>query len=137
MALSAYINFNGNCKEALEFYAGVFETGSYDSMTWGQMPAGPEGPVPDHVKDLVMHAALTINGSTLMFSDAWPEMAVTFGDHISLAVFSRDEAAIRRYFEKMKVGGQVTTDLQPAFWTKLYGAVTDKFGILWQFGLEE
>lgn len=137
MSISAYINFNGNCKEALAFYADAFETGPYEAMTWGQMPPGPDGPVPAHVEDLIMHAGLTVCGSTLMFSDAWPEMAVTVGDHISLTVVGSDEAAIRRYFEKMKVGGQVTTELQPTFWTKMYGALTDKFGILWQFSLEE
>jgi PhnB protein len=137
MSINAYINFNGNCKEALAFYADVFEVEHYDVMTWGEMPPGPDGPAPEHVKDLVMHAYLPISGGGIMLSDAWPEMTVTFGDNISLTVMSDDETKLKQYFEKMKAGGVVTAELAEAFFTKLYGSVTDKFGIPWQFLYDE
>ena len=42
MAIHAYINFNGNCREAVEFYAGIFGTEDPQIMTFGEMPPDPE-----------------------------------------------------------------------------------------------
>lgn len=38
MAVNAYLNFNGNCREAVEFYAEVFETEKPQIMSFGDSP---------------------------------------------------------------------------------------------------
>jgi PhnB protein len=53
-----------------------------------------------------------------------------------LIVLSNKIDEIKSFFDKMKVGGTVIMDLQETFWTTCYGSLTDKFGIVWQFGLE-
>ena len=55
MAVDVYISFNGNCREAVEFYAQVFETAKPNIMTFGETPPNPEFPLPESAKKLVIH----------------------------------------------------------------------------------
>lgn len=132
MAVEAYLNFNGNCREAVEYYAQVFETEKPQIMTFGEGPSDLKFPLPDEAKHLVMHARLTINGSNVMFSDVFPGMPFITGNNISLTIASENMDEIKSYFHKLKEGGTVGMELQETFWSKCYGQVTDKFGILWQ-----
>jgi PhnB protein len=50
---------------------------------------------------------------------------------------SNNEEEIRSIFAGLAEGGKVTMDLQRTFWSKCYGQVTDKFGVLWQLSYEE
>lgn len=137
MAINAYLNFNGNCREAVGFYADVFGAGEPQIMTFGDLPPNQEHPVPEGAKMLVMHARLDVFGGTLMFSDTFPGMPYAQGDNISLSLTSNDKGALEAAYEQLKVGGRVTMEPQETFWSKYYGSVTDKFGIQWQFSLEE
>ncbi|WP_379970944.1 VOC family protein [Ectobacillus sp. sgz5001026] len=132
MAVEAYLNFNGNCREAVEYYAQVFETEKPQIMTFGEAPSDPKFPLPDEAKHLVMHARLTISGSNVMFSDVFPGTPFVAGNNISLSIASENMDEIKSYFHKLKEGGTVGMELQETFWSKYYGQVTDKFGILWQ-----
>lgn len=72
MVVNTYINFNGNCREAIECYERTFETEKPQIMTFGDMPSDPQYPLPDDAKDLIMHTFLNICGTTIMFSDIFP-----------------------------------------------------------------
>lgn len=137
MAVNVYINFNGNCREAVEFYAQVFETEKPQIMTFGDMPPNPHCTLPDEAKNLVMHTQLNINGNNVMFSDIFPGMPFIAGNNISLAIVSTDMDEIKSLFSRLKEGGTVGMDLQETFWSKCYGSVTDKFGIQWMFNCHE
>ncbi|QWU18318.1 PhnB protein [Paenibacillus sophorae] len=139
MAVDAYLNFNGNCREAVEFYAQVFGTEEPKLMTFGQAPPNPEYPLPEEAKSLIMHTRLIIFGSNVMFSDTFPGMPFTVGNNISLAIVTDDKDALQSAFDKLKEGGKVGMELQETFWSKAYGSLSDKFGVQWQFnlGMEE
>lgn len=136
MAVNAYLNFNGNCREAVEFYAKVFGTDQPQIMTFGATPPDPSFPLPEEAKNLVMHTRLILNGSPVMFSDVFPGMPFVAGTNISLAIVSPNRDEIESYYQQLKEGGQVRMELQETFWSKSYGSVTDKFGIDWQFNYE-
>ncbi|CAH8711008.1 VOC family protein [Paenibacillus thiaminolyticus] len=132
MSVDAYLNFNGNCREAVEFYADVFGTDKPQIMTFGDTPPHPDFTLPEEAKHLVMHTRLTILGSNVMFSDVFPGMPFTVGNNISLAIVSENEDDLQTFFDKLKVGGKVVMELQETFWSKRYGQVEDRFGVLWQ-----
>ncbi|MFI8494086.1 VOC family protein [Peribacillus butanolivorans] len=136
MSVDVYINFNGNCREAVEFYAQVFGTETPQIMTFGETPPNPEFPLPEEAKNLVMHTRLNIEGSNVMFSDVFPGMPFVEGNNISLAVVNKNMDEIKSIFNKLKEGGTVVMDLQETFWSKLYGQVTDRFGIIWQLNYD-
>lgn len=132
MAVQVYINFNGNCREAVEFYSEVFKTEEPKIMTYGDVHPSSDFAISDDAKNLVMHTNLKISGSTVMFSDAFPGMPFVAGNNITLAIVSSDMDEIKSTFLKLKEGGNVGMDLQETFWSKCYGTLTDKFGIEWQ-----
>jgi len=132
MAVDVYINFNGNCREAVEFYAQVFGTEKPKIMSFGDSPPNPEFPLPEGAKNLVMHTQLRINESNVMFSDAFPGSPFVVGNNISLIITSKSMDEIKSLFNKLKEGGKIAMDLQETFWSKCYGNLTDKFGIGWQ-----
>ncbi|WP_274650591.1 VOC family protein [Paenibacillus humicola] len=131
MSISPYLNFNGNCREAVLFYAEVFGIDNPQIMSFGDAPPHPDYPLPEEAKNLVMHARLDIGGSSLMFSDVFPGMPFTVGTNVNIAYNSKDAEDIKSAFHKLKEGGTVVTELQETFWSKHYGQVTDKFGISW------
>jgi PhnB protein len=136
MAVQAYINFNGNCREAVEFYAEVFGTEKPQIMLFGDTPPDEGFPLTEETKNLVMHTFLEITGSTVMFSDVPPGMPLVVGNNISLIITSKNMDEIKSMFTKLKVDGIVIMDLQETFWSKCYGFVTDKFGVGWQFNFD-
>ena len=136
MAIDVYLNFNGNCREVVEFYAEVFGTDKPQIMTFGEAPPNPDYPLPEEAKDLVMHTRLNISGSNVMFSDVFPGMPFIQGNNISLAIVSDDLEEMNCVLDKLKQGGTVGMELQETFWSKRYGQITDKFGIEWQLNYD-
>ncbi|GIP18960.1 VOC family protein [Paenibacillus montaniterrae] len=132
MPIEAYLVFDGNCREAVLFYKEVFNTHEPKFMTFGDSPDGPEHMQLPEMKDLIMHTRLVINGTTVMFSDNFPGMEFTVGNNITLAYVSDDAEELKAVYSKLKEGGRVDMELQETFWSKLYGQVTDRFGIQWQ-----
>ena len=135
MTIQPYLYFNGNCREAVEFYAKVFKTKDAQIMTYGEVPGG-SFPASEDIKNLVLHADLNVNGNIIMFSDAMPQNPVTFGSNYSLTLITKNVNELKEWYLKLKEGGNVAMELQETFWTKCYGMLTDKFGVGWQFSLE-
>lgn len=136
MAINAYINFNGNCREAVAFYAEVFGTEEPEIMTFGDSPTEPDFEILEGMKNLVMHAKLNICESIVMFSDTFDGMPYVVGNNISLAIVIENVDEIKSLFNKLKEGGTVGMELQETFWSKCYGTLVDKFGIGWQVSHE-
>lgn len=133
MAIEIYLNFDGNCRDAVEYYVEVFKTEEPKIMTFGEMPPNEEYPLPEEAKNRIMHTRLNMAGSVVMFSDTFPGMPYIEGNNISLAIVTDDLDELKSLFNQLKEGGTVGMELQETFWSKCYGSVKDKFGIEWQF----
>ncbi|UHA72633.1 VOC family protein [Paenibacillus sp. 481] len=136
MALNVYLNFKGNCREAVEFYAQVFGAEQPQFMTFGDSPPSPDFTLPEEAKNLIMHTFIHISGRKVMFSDVFPNMPFVVGNNVSLTLNSHNMDELQSAFDQLKEGGTVAMDLQETFWSKGYGSLTDKFGIVWQFNLD-
>ncbi|WP_458412949.1 VOC family protein [Schinkia sp. CFF1] len=135
MTLNVYLTYNGNCREAVEFYGNVFGA-EPKIMTLGDAPPNPNSPVSEEAKNLVMHAELTVQGSRVMCSDNCSGSPFHLGNNITLAIVSNNVDELKTYFNKLKEGGKVEMELQETFFSKCFGKVTDKFGISWQLSFE-
>ncbi|MDQ3094283.1 MAG: VOC family protein [bacterium] len=137
--LNSYINFNGNAKEAVEFYKLVFGGEVVMDTFRSFVESTPDSGMPVEEADLdkVMHAALTgENGIELMFSDVPTGMSVIQpGGQITLTLNGDDEATLRGYWDKLAEGGQIMIPLEKSPWSDLFGALTDKFGISWMLNI--
>lgn len=133
MSIQAYINFNGDCREALEYYEKVFETERPKIMLYGDVPSNMGFPGSEEAKKLVLNSSIIIKGSEIMMSDVPPGMPLVTGNNITLVIMSQDKDDVKTMFDRIKADGTVKMDLQETFWSKLYGFVIDRFGIGWQF----
>ena len=128
--LNSYISFNGNAKEAMEFYKSIFG-GEIFSDTFESF-ASSEMPVADEDKQKIMHAYLKgDNGIELMGADTPMGMTYKEGARITLTLNGDDDAALRGYWDKLAEGGTITVPLEKAPWGDVFGMLTDKFGVNW------
>jgi len=132
MNLELFFNFDGNCREAAEFYAKTFKSEVKNLMTYGQAPPQPNHPISESDKDKIMYADVNIGGITVMFMDMPSNMPLIAGNNINptISLCCKDE--VERIFNELKDGGEVYVELQKTFFSELYGMVKDKFGIIWQ-----
>lgn len=131
--LNSYISFNGNAKEAIEFYKSVFG-GEVYMDTFGSF--ADKMPVSEGDEDKIMHAYLKgDNGIELMVSDTPSGMPFQSGAQISLTLNGDDEAKLKEYWDKLSEGGKVTLPLEKAPWGDAFGLLIDKFGINWMIDI--
>ena len=124
--LNPYISFDGNAKEAMEFYRQVFG-GELRLNTFGEY-----GAPADQGGDKIMHAQLeTESGYTLMASDTPPGMTHKPGENITISLSGDDDATLRERFEGLAEGGSIDVPLEKQMWGDVFGQLTDRFGIGW------
>ena len=132
MQLEMFVNFNGNCREAVEFYAKVFKSTVNNLMTYGDAPSDPNHTLNEVDKDRIMYAGIPLENMVLMFMDAPSDHPLTVGDNITPTISTGDKDEVTRLFNELKEGGEVFMELQQAFFSEWYGMVKDKFGVIWQ-----
>lgn len=127
--LNPYLSFDGQAREAMEFYQSVFG-GELKMNTFGEfgMQDTPQA-------DQIMHAQLeTDAGYTIMAADTPPGMEHRPGSSITVSL-SGDEEVLRQYFNALAEGGEVGTPLEKQMWGDEYGDLVDRFGVSWMVNL--
>jgi len=133
MSFDVFLNFDGDCRQALEFYSSVFSLEMpANIMTYGQAPGFD---VSEEARERVLYASLPIFGCNVMFSDCPPGSNYVKGTNIALTLGTSDAGEITRLFTAFKEDGKVNMDLGKTFFSELYAMVTDKFDITWQLSL--
>ncbi|HLA98756.1 MAG TPA: VOC family protein [Anaerolineales bacterium] len=129
--INPYLNFNGNCEEAFNFYKSVFGGEFMDIQRFKDVPS--EAALPEDEGEMIMHVALPIgDGNFLMGSDQPSSMGkVTRGDNVQISIQTDSDNETDRLFSRLAAGGQVTMALQETFWGARFGMLVDKFGIHW------
>lgn len=132
MALSIYLHFNGNCREAFDFYRSAFGGDFQELQTFADGP--PDMGVADEYLNHLMHVSLPIGPSVLMGSDCVPGFGPpnSVGNNFSITVHAADRPEADDIFAKLSDGGAVDMPLQDMFWGAYFGALTDRFGVSWQ-----
>jgi len=131
--LNPYINFNGNARQALEFYRSVLG-GTLNISTFGDF-GGKDSPDADKV----MHGQLeTDAGYTVMAADHTSNM----GDYhppsgFGVSLSGDDADALRGYWEKLSAAGNVTVPMQKQPWGDEFGIVVDQFGVTWLVNISQ
>jgi PhnB protein len=136
MKLIPYLVMNGDAKEAILFYEKVFNAERLGLITFGEMPANPEFPLPEEAKDLVSHATLKIGESELMFSDTFPGQPHQTGNQVTVCITLNKSEQANQIFDSLQQDGKVGMPLQKTNFSPAYGIVTDKFGVTFQIYTE-
>ena len=131
MTLSTYLAFEGNCREAFEFYRSVFggEFGTLSTFADAPEDMG----IPEDKRDWIMHVSLPVGSSVLMGSDmpARQGGSLVKGDNFSISIEGKSKAHCGEVLAKLSEGGTVRLPLRETFWGAYFGAWTDRFGINW------
>jgi PhnB protein len=134
MKINPYLNFNGKCAEAFDFYAKVLHGKDLHVMTFRDSPMA--GQVPDNEKDMVVHARFQAGDTTIMGSDApGGRYNKPQGYAVNIGVDTPEEA--ERIFAGLSEGGNVGMAIGETFWAKRFGMVTDRYGTHWMVNCEK
>lgn len=130
MKLTAYLNFNGTCESAFQFYAQALEGEITDINRFEDSPME----VPPGMEKKIMHIDLKFGDNQLMGCDDIRATEMPPNSQLMLSfveVFVMD-----RIFANLAAGGKVDMELQDTFWGARFGSLTDKFGIRWMFSCD-
>jgi PhnB protein len=128
MHVQPYLDFNGRCDEALEFYKKAVGAEVAVLMRWKDNP--DKSMCTAENADKVMHSQFQIGDSTIMASDGRCTGKPNFHG-IALTISAQTEAEADKLFNGLAEGGQVTMPLAKTFFSPKFGMVADKFGVGW------
>ncbi len=126
MNVQAYLAFNGNSQEALNYYSEIFNADIKNRQTYEDQKID----VPSSFRQKLQHAELKGKGIHFMAYDASPDTPINHGNqiHMSVDVNNADEA--EKMFNELSKGGQVHHNFREREWGH-FGRCSDKFGIGW------
>jgi PhnB protein len=136
-----YLNFNGTCEEAFNFYAKVFNSPLHCVMRYADMPPHPDmPPIPEKAKNKVMHTQLQLSEQSLLMGSDIEEaygQKLTQGNstYVTLATSSEEETHTL-YKALTTEAKSIEMELGEQFWADLYASFQDKFGIWWMLIFE-
>jgi PhnB protein len=132
MKFITYLNFNGTCREAFEFYAKTLGGEIVAMHDHRGTPASEH--VPANWQDKIMNAHLKVGDQELMGSDSPPQwFKGVEGFYVSIQL--DDEKEGKRIFDALADGGTVTLPYEPTFWAKRFGMLKDRFGTPWMINV--
>lgn len=140
MKVDVFLNFNGNAKEASEFYEKAFGIEAEGLMKFKDMPPSEDFKVAEKDMEKVMYVNLPIGKNSIMMSDipdgfGYGESKP--GTNFSICVSIDTVEDLERTFKALSEGGKVTMPLSETFFSKHYGELDDKFGVHWALLIEE
>lgn len=132
-AANIYLNFDGNCEEAFNFYKSVFGGEFTYIGRFGEIPERENYKTPEADKKLIMHVGLPIGPTVIMGSDCGSEWSSKFklGNNFSVAITAERKEEADIIFNALSEGGQITMPMANMFWGDYFGMLIDKFGINW------
>src|SRR5262249_16655856 len=124
--LAIYVNFQGQAREALEFYHQVLG-GNLELHTINEQGASkPAGP-----GDRIAHARLEADAALIIATDGRPDSPVKVGDNMAIALSGTDKDRVTTIFNDLAEGGRIKMPLTTQASGADVGWLADRFGISW------
>ena len=128
MKLHTFLNYGGNCEQALRFYEAHLGGRITMLMRRGELPDQPV--TWPGWEQSIQYGLMELGETQLMASDVPPDRFQPMRSaYLSLTVDSAAEA--ERIWALLADGGQVTMRLEETFFATRFGQLRDKFGTLW------
>lgn len=133
MKIVTSLSFQGQCREAFEFYARVLGGRITAAFPYGDGP--PDMPITgEKYRSWLMHCWLEVGDQALMGADmdvAWAPNIDKPKNGFDVTLHTSDTAQARRWFEQLAEGGREVMPFAETFWSPGYGALVDRFGVPW------
>jgi PhnB protein len=128
-AISVYIVFDGNCREAMAFYQRCLG-GELTLQTVAESPMANQWPAEAQQK--ILHAALTNGNLTLFGADVSDDETLVDGNTVVLSLNTNSKKQLQQYFDNLSDGATITRPLHQ-FFAGTIGAITDRYNKKWIF----
>ena len=128
--LNPYISFDGDAREALEFYKSVFG-GELSLSTFGEL-GGEDTPNPDKIMHGDDRDRQRLHAHV---PDTPPGMEHDPGNNFAVSLSGDDGDELRGYWEQLSGDGIVTVALEKQVWGDEFGMCVDRFGISWMVNI--
>lgn len=125
--LSTYLNFNGNCREAMDFYQNCLG-GELNVQTVGESPRAAD--LPPEMRSCVLEAVLRNETMVLMGTDLI-DGPLCRGNSVSILLECNTNKEMNDYYKKLSKAGKQTHPVLEGFFGKLHGMLTDRYGFHW------
>lgn len=128
------ICFNGTCREAVAYYAKLFELEPPKFMTYGEMDTSfdPNVQMSESGKEKISHAELNIGGVNIAFCDMPDNFEFVQGNNVMLGIKSQGIEEANSVIQALGEGGSIDVPLIKIPSGGYYGMATDRFGITWK-----
>ncbi len=126
MQLNTYLNFNGNCPQAFQFYEKNLGGKINFQMKFSEMPDPSQAPPGQ--EDKILHMNMSLANTTISGADI-PNAQPMRSAYLTLALDSNEET--ERIHKILSEGGEVLMPMQETFFAHRFSMLRDKFGILW------
>jgi PhnB protein len=130
--LNPFLSFNGNARQAMEFYASVFG-GDLAFNTWAEFGAGDS----PHAGRIGFGLLETGAGYTIMANDVTSDTEYRPMAGCSVSLSGDDGGLLRDYWDKLSAGGTTMMPLQKQVWGDEFGMRIDKFGVSWMVNISQ
>jgi PhnB protein len=130
MRIEPYLDFDGRCEEALEFYRKALGARVEMMMRFKDSPDPASCPPGEGMSEKVMHACVRIGDSAVMATDGYARGKPAFHG-VSLTYNAADDAEAKKRFAALGEGGQVRMPLAKTFFASSFGMLADRFGVSW------
>ncbi|EDM34321.1 Glyoxalase/bleomycin resistance protein/dioxygenase [Pedobacter sp. BAL39] len=128
MQIHSYLSFNGNCREAMQFYKSCLG-GELTVQTVGSGPVAEH--LPQRMKDYVLHATLKQGPMMIMGSDMVGDEGLNRGNGVSMLINCSSEIELRRCYDRLSAGSRAQSPIEETAAGALFGQLTDKYGNSW------
>lgn len=136
----SYLNFNGNCEEAFNFYKNVFKTEFIWTSYFKDMPEDPHAPIAAEDMNKIMHISLALNANQmLMGSDCLESFGqkATSGTNSYIMLDTETAQEAKELFDALSVNAQnMEMPLSEQFFAEQFASFIDQFGIAWMVHYE-
>ena len=129
MRISPHLCFDGECREAMQFYQTILGGTLQTMLTYGDTPMASS--MESRWHDRIVHATLVLEDVELtgvdMMSDSYQRPQ---GFFVTLTVAG--VARGREIFTALAQGGEIKLPFEKTFWSPGFGVLIDRFGVPWE-----
>ena len=127
-SMAIYLTFDGNCHEALQFYA--TELGGVLGPIHSFRDAPDGAGTLDTWLDKVLHGEVRIGDQLIMGADA-PPGSYQAPQGVYVQMYYDDLLQAEQIYNRLSDGGLTQMPFGPCFWAQGFGTLIDRFGIGW------
>lgn len=132
-SVNPYLYFDGNTREAFDFYRSVFGGDFVAALTFREME-DDSMELSEAEMDRIAHIALPLGqAGLLMGTDTVSAMGqeLRMGNNFQIAIEPDSAEEAEQLFASLSDGGTVSMPLSRTSWAEKHGSCTDRFGIQW------